>query len=210
MMDLAVLPADPGRLEDLVAALGQREYFTDRFTRQNCGKGVVLLAWLEGQVVGDVFLWCASADEPEVRAHLPGVPLLNHLEVLPDHRGRGIGTAIIATAEATARKIGYAQIALGVGLDNLSAYRLYASLGYANWGYGPIQTGYEKVLPDGTKRHVAETVDMLVKTLRPGGTQTRFGEVGATVASCHSDGLPLSPTIALRGRIVTGSPTRPA
>jgi GNAT superfamily N-acetyltransferase len=122
----------------LVAVLGERHWFADRLARQQQGGGVLLVAWLDGQPVGDVFLDCGPAEEPEVRRHLPGVPRLDHLEVPGPFQRRGIGTALIRAAEDTARQLGHDRIALGVGLDNLGARRLYERLGYADWGHGTV------------------------------------------------------------------------
>jgi ribosomal protein S18 acetylase RimI-like enzyme len=85
-----------------------------------------------------VFLECEPATEPEVRRQLPGVARLDHLEVAGPFGGRGIGTALIGAAEATARQLGYERIALGVGLDNRRARRLYERLGYGEWGHGTV------------------------------------------------------------------------
>ena len=65
----------PGSADDLtvlVAVLGERHWFTDRLAQQQRGGGVLLVAWLEGCPVGEVFLDCEPATEPEVRRHLPG------------------------------------------------------------------------------------------------------------------------------------------
>jgi GNAT superfamily N-acetyltransferase len=105
-------------LASVVAAMGQRHYFADRLARQAAGLGVVLLALDGGNVVGDVYVWLSPADEPELRRHLSGVPLLNHLEVLPARQSRGIGTRIIAAAERTVYDLAYRRLALGVGIDN--------------------------------------------------------------------------------------------
>jgi hypothetical protein len=76
----------PGSADDLtvlVAVLGEGHWFSDRLARQQRGGGVVVLvAWLEGRPVGEVFLECEPATEPEVRRQLPGVARLDHLEVL--------------------------------------------------------------------------------------------------------------------------------
>jgi len=66
----------PGSTDDLaalVAVLGERHFFTDRLARQQRGGGVLLVAWLDGRPVGEVFLECEPATEPEVRPQLPGV-----------------------------------------------------------------------------------------------------------------------------------------
>src|SRR5918993_3239091 len=97
-----IRPASDAELATLVAVLGERHWFTDRLARQQRGGGVVLVAWLEGRPVGEVFLECEAAKEPEVRRHLPGVPRLDHLEVPGPFQGCGIGTALIGAAEGTA------------------------------------------------------------------------------------------------------------
>ena len=89
--NLEIRPASDDDLASLVAALGERHWFTDRLVRQQRGGGVVLVAWLEGRPVGELFLDFEPAKEPEVRRHLPGVPQLDHLEVLGPFRGRGSG-----------------------------------------------------------------------------------------------------------------------
>ena len=66
-------------LDALSAALGQRDYFTDHLARQDDGRGVLLVAWLDGRPVGDGFLSWGPAEDPEVRRRLPGVPELGHL-----------------------------------------------------------------------------------------------------------------------------------
>jgi GNAT superfamily N-acetyltransferase len=160
-----VRPASDADLATLVAVLGERHFFTDRLARQQRGGGVLLVAWLDGQPVGEAFLECEPAAEPEVRRHLPGVPRLDHLEVLGPFQGRGIGTALIGAAEATARQLGYEQIALGVGLDNPKARRLYERLGYADWGHGTVVGTWVEYPDDGPPVTLSEIIDMLVKHL---------------------------------------------
>src|SRR4029453_1835060 len=110
-------------LATLVAVLGERHWFTARRAPQQRGGGVLLVAWLDSRPAGEVFLECEPANEPEVRRQLPGVPRLDHLEVLGPLWGQGIGTALLPAAEATARQLGHERIALGVGLDNPKARR---------------------------------------------------------------------------------------
>jgi GNAT superfamily N-acetyltransferase len=149
----------------LVAVLGERHWFADRLARQQQGGGVLLVAWLDGQPVGDVFLDCGPAEEPEVRRHLPGVPRLDHLEVPGPFQRRGIGTALIRAAEDTARQLGHDRIALGVGLDNLGARRLYERLGYADWGHGTVVGTWVEYPDDRPPVRLSEVCDMLVKRL---------------------------------------------
>ena len=152
-------------LVSVVAAMGQRHYFADRLARQAAGHGVVLLALDGGNVVGDVYVWLSPADEPELREHLPGVPLLNHLEVLPARQSRGIGTRIIAAAERTVYDLAYHRLALGVGVDNPRARKLYERLGYVDWGHGTVDTRYDIHRDDGRVDTFRETIAVLVKNL---------------------------------------------
>ena len=163
--NLEIRPASDAGLATLVAVLGERHWFTDRLARQQRGGGVVLVAWLEGRPVGEVFLDCEPATEPEVRRQLPGVPQLDHLEVAGPFWGRGIGTALIRAAEDTARQLGYERIALGVGLDNLKARRLYERLGYADWGHGSVVGTWVEHPDDGPPVTLSEVCDMLIKLL---------------------------------------------
>jgi GNAT superfamily N-acetyltransferase len=160
-----VRPGSDADFATLVAVLGERHWFTDRLARQQRGGGVLLVAWLDGRPVGEVFLECEPANEPEVRRQLPGVPRLDHLEVLGPLWGQGIGTALIRAAEDTARQLGHERIALGVGLDNPKARRLYGRLGYADWGHGTVVGTWVEYPDDGPPVTLSETWSVLVKRL---------------------------------------------
>jgi GNAT superfamily N-acetyltransferase len=163
---MEIRPASAGDLEPLVAVFGaERRFFADCLARQEAGGGVLLVAWLEGWPVGDVFLQRDQADEPEVRRHLPGVAMLVHLEVLGPVQRRGIGTALIRAGEDTARRLGHDRIALGVGLDNPGARRLYERLGYTDWGHGHTVASWREQRPGSAPVTVTETIAILVKTL---------------------------------------------
>jgi GNAT superfamily N-acetyltransferase len=162
--EVEIRPGSTDDLTVLVAVLGERHWFTDRLARQQRGGGVVLVAWLDGRPVGEVFLDCEPATEPEVRRHLPGVPRLDHLEIPGPFWGR-IGTALIGAAEDTARQLGHERIALGVGLDNLKARRLYERLGYSDWGHGTVVGTWVEYPDAGPPVTLSEVCDMLVKRL---------------------------------------------
>jgi GNAT superfamily N-acetyltransferase len=163
--NLEIRPGTAADLEAFVAVLGQRDVFTDRLARQQAGGGVLLVAWLDGRPVGDGFLACEPAEEPELRQHLPGVPRLGHLEVLGPLWGQGIGTALIRTAEDTARQLGHGQLALAVGVDNPRARRLYERLGYVDRGHGTIVDTWVERDHDGPPITLSETCNVLVKRL---------------------------------------------
>ncbi|MGE5574285.1 MAG: GNAT family N-acetyltransferase [Bacillota bacterium] len=60
----------------------------------------------------------------------PGEFYIEHVAVLPAWRGQGIGTQLIAAAEAQAASIGLARCSLDVEMSNTDARRLYERLGY--------------------------------------------------------------------------------
>lgn len=128
-----------GDLDGLVRALDQREFFVDRLRRQRVARGELITAWSGGEALGAVYLWLQRADEVEIREHLPGVPLLTHLEVAEPHRNQRIGTMLIKATEREVLDLGYTCLALAVELGNADAERLYHRSGYADWGHGPVR-----------------------------------------------------------------------
>ena len=61
---------------------------------------------------------------------LPGEYFVHSVAVMPDLRQRGIGTRLMALAEAKARQHGLERCSLSVDVDNDTARRLYEHLGY--------------------------------------------------------------------------------
>jgi GNAT superfamily N-acetyltransferase len=165
MGDLEIRQAEEADLPALTGWLGQRHFFVERMRRQREGRGALLVALLSGELVGKVYLRWEEADEPEIRAWLPDVPLLNRLHVREENRGRGIGTAIVEFAEEHLRMRGHIQVALGVELSNVGAIRLYERLGFANWAHGSLTTTNVEYQNDGQPIHYPETITMYVKDL---------------------------------------------
>jgi ribosomal protein S18 acetylase RimI-like enzyme len=69
-------------------------------------------------------------------------PLINihDLAVLPSHRGKGIGRALLCALEERARAEGCCKLTLEVLDDNLGARRLYEDIGFADGGPGDAET----------------------------------------------------------------------
>jgi GNAT superfamily N-acetyltransferase len=149
----------------LAGTLGQRDFFADRLSRQAAGRGVLITAWSGNQLIGADYLWLEDAEEPEIFQHLPGVPLLTHLEVVPTHRSRNVGTMLVTATEQKALDLGHTRIALAVDLLNPDAERLYRRLGYHRWDHGPVLCFDKLRQPDGTYRFRGEFCHVLVKDL---------------------------------------------
>ena len=84
-----------------------------------------LVAWDGDEPVGHV---CIEWSEP---------PELQDLWVLPERRGHGVGTTLVAAVESAVAAQGRATLRLTVGEDNVGAARLYERLGYARTGRPP-------------------------------------------------------------------------
>lgn len=122
-------------------------------------------AWQESLRTGRSTLLVALRDDAPV-----GVAQLVHREIpevcnvgVPEeHRGQGVGTALMREAERRAQPAGRLQ--LGVGVDNPRARRLYERLGYRLLGEQVTAT-YEYVDAGGVRRRATETDEMMEKDL---------------------------------------------
>lgn len=99
-----------------------------KFVEENIRAGHPQLLALDG---GAVVGWC------DIIAH--SLPTLRHSGVLgmgivASHRGRGIGTALVAAALAAAKARGLTRIELTVRADNEPARALYERFGFAHEG----------------------------------------------------------------------------
>lgn len=90
------------------------------------------VAWLEGQPVGLVNCM-------EGYSTFKARPLMNihDIAVLPEHRGQGIGQALLAAAEAHARARGCCKLTLEVLTGNQTALQSYVRFGFAPYELKP-------------------------------------------------------------------------
>lgn len=146
--------ADVERLEE-ACPTGANRHHAQKMERQQSGECAFLVAWDGDEPLGHGEVMWQGCTTTEVRAAYPECPEINGLRVYrADLRGRGIGTALIQSAEGRARGRGFQWIGLGVGDDNSSAARLYERLGYdagirytAVWSYED-DTGVTHVVED--------------------------------------------------------------
>jgi len=132
-------------------------YARGALARQRAGRSDFLVALVDGVVIGSGEL---TVDDPAQ---------LKSLAVETAARGQGVGTAIIAAAEAIvaeraeANGTGHRRLVLGVGLDNARAAALYERLGYVRSGVVTTTT-YEYIDDLGVTRTATETDEDLIKT----------------------------------------------
>ena len=88
---------------------------------------VTFIAAEEGRRIGFVLLLDQLPDE----VTLTDQGFIAYMAVDPNHRGEGVGTALLAAAEDEARRRGLPYMALMVTEDNAVARRLYEGAGYA-------------------------------------------------------------------------------
>ena len=84
--------------------------------------GIYLVAWQDDDPLGHAHL--RLTDPPE----------LQDVEVRPDHRRRGIGSALTEAAEREAKARGFDRLRLEVSVDADAAQALYRRAGYADAG----------------------------------------------------------------------------
>lgn len=90
----------------------------------------VLIARLEGKAVGGLALFDLG----------DGTVELKRMIIDPDHAGQGFGRALVRTALDVCLQRGISVVQLEVGIRNLEARKLYASIGFSDRGpFGPYQ-----------------------------------------------------------------------
>jgi ribosomal-protein-alanine N-acetyltransferase len=93
--------------------------------RLDQGDGFYLVAWEGHEPLGHAHL--ALGDPPE----------LQDVSVRPEHRRRGVASALTAAAEREVRARGFDRLRLTVGVDNEPAQALYRRCGYVDAGVPP-------------------------------------------------------------------------
>jgi ribosomal protein S18 acetylase RimI-like enzyme len=135
------------------------------FGQQQAGLWTYMIAWDDDSVpVGVcVIRWDGWAEQEALEAY-PDCPEVTNLQVHPAKRGRGVGTALMESAEEKVRARGLRRLGVGVADDNPRAAMLYARLGYADTG---LRTDSRYMYPDdaGVPREIVEHNILLVKNL---------------------------------------------
>jgi GNAT superfamily N-acetyltransferase len=101
------------------------------------GGGVVLVADLAGRVVGV----CQLIVFRHLQAHGGLSAELESVHVHPDHRGTGVGGALVREAVARARELGCYRVQLTSNTARADAHRFYERLGFV-----PSHVGFKLLL----------------------------------------------------------------
>jgi GNAT superfamily N-acetyltransferase len=118
-----------------------------------------LIAWEEDQPLGHAHIAWSDTEL--------SLPEIQDVFVLPQHRRRGIATALTRAAEREARSRGHDRITLSVSLDgNEPARRLYEALGYVPADHAPVRVVGE-IMVRGRPFAVDDTLVYLTKALGP-------------------------------------------
>lgn len=107
----------------------------ERIRGWNVWTGTLFVAEDEGRIVGICGVMRGRRIATEHTAEV-GVT------VAASHRGRGVGRALMRTAEEWAEVVGIARMGLSVFTDNEPAIRLYRGLGYRDEG---LRRGYYRI-----------------------------------------------------------------
>lgn len=94
--------------------------------------GFILVANAGGQDAGVAVAWISPVSKVEHTEQRPTLPgYLSDLAVLPEWRGKGVGTQLLREVERRLRKMGCDVMTLGVFGPNVGAFRLYEREGFA-------------------------------------------------------------------------------
>ncbi len=119
-------PIIGNRVTDYVGAVASLAEAEERLARAN---GTVLVADLDGRVVGHLFL--EFREEPVfVRAELRAYAYVAELFVREAARGNGVGKALMQEAERVAAARGFARLTVQVLAGNAVAEAFYARCGF--------------------------------------------------------------------------------
>jgi GNAT superfamily N-acetyltransferase len=145
-----LIPADLPTLAAAFAAVGwpgkQPQLFQRYIVEQHRGARVVLVAEPDGVFAGHACILWRSGYQPFRQA---GIPEIADVNVLPAHRRRGVGTALMDAAETVvAQRSPIVGLGCGLYADYGPALLLYLRRGYLPDGRGIAYGGRTVVVGD--------------------------------------------------------------
>ncbi len=127
---MELIPMNPSHVAQ-VAAL-ERVCFTDPWSE----------ASVAGELDNELSLWLVAVEGETVLGYVGSQTVLDSTDILnvavsPDHRGCGIGRALLTELEQRLRQQGVTEVLLEVRPSNAPAIALYTSLGFIQVGRRP-------------------------------------------------------------------------
>jgi ribosomal protein S18 acetylase RimI-like enzyme len=132
--------------------------------QQQSNTATFLVAWEASEPLGWALIQWRGCVGENARAAFPDCIEVNHLQVRPEHRGRGAGTANLTTAEEQARDCNTTQLAVSVTVENTAAAQLYRRLGYQPTGVVDV-CSYRWRDDQGGWHEETESSELLIKRL---------------------------------------------
>ena len=160
MNALEIRTATDHDLESLAEAHGpgiSAAQIKRRLEESRKGFRTMLVAVKGGRAIGSVSIGGGSFQRK-------GALRLFALDVGPEFRRKGVGTALVRAVEAIASDKGMDEVNLEVEVDNEDAIRLYHRLGYRICG-DPVMDRWSKLEDDGTSETIEVPVFVMVKRL---------------------------------------------
>ncbi len=141
-VDITVRPAiksDIAEMSETLAGELSPEQLANRWLECVAGNRVMLVGLLDGDVAGTVSMGGHNHQRPNSLR-------LFALDVAPEYRRHGVGSALVREVEREAGLRGLGQVNLEVAVENGGAARLYESLGYRRLGQ-PIIDRWQRHTP---------------------------------------------------------------
>ena len=134
-----------------------RNMFRRTFREQQIGRRLMLLADFNNFPIGHIFIQLRSSNRRRPRAYFYS------FRVMEMFRRQGVGTWLLANAEALVYDQGLRRAAIAAAKDNHDARRLYERLGYQVYGDDAGRWSY--IDHRGQTCHVSEPCWLLEKIL---------------------------------------------
>jgi ribosomal protein S18 acetylase RimI-like enzyme len=140
-----------------------RKVFQQTYEDTVRGQRIMLVAVIDSQVIGQVFIQLSSTERRYADGYSRGY--LYSLRVRAEWQERGIGTRLVKAAEATLRARGFTTAVIAAGKENPRARQLYERLGYHAFADDPGVWYFQDV--NGVQQSVNEPCWVMEKRFSP-------------------------------------------
>jgi ribosomal protein S18 acetylase RimI-like enzyme len=138
-----------------------REVYRQAIREAQSGRRLVLVAEVDGRVVGQIFGQYTYTRDGPLAA--PQAGYLYSFRVRPALQNQGIGSSLLMEAETALRARGRRRAVIAVAQDNLLARQLYQRRGYRVFAEDPDAWTYRN--DRGLMQSISEPAYLMVKTL---------------------------------------------